>query len=728
MLISVGTVLLFAVGVWGLMLYPKTGSRMNGMKMAVMGIMAVFCYLSFWAFVYNKAGIAIGLPSTCVALAVLDLALWGGILYKRRIQKLFWRVSELVCLILLAAFVIWIAMYMFTPELQLQYYNIDAAPHFEYANLIVHTGKLHMTTYFSAYIDALFIWLFSPELMPIMYYKAFIIADIFMHVLEIWMFYYLILTISERKIVRMLAPIITLGYFWGYPAYSYMEGHFVYWSNGVMIYIFILYALLLVEKYRTLHRYTALLLGLGVYANTCCNKLFVPTNTLAVIAVLAIIVGQKYWGKISKKKFGIVAGGGILLLAVVGSVYLYTWRGVFATLLDDLRIVGGIYSALFADLIFFLPVWIYVIYCVIKKIYIQRTIIISSLCMLAITIGMYCLWSWGYMSQYYYYKIYYNVWLSCWLLAVVALELMAKEKKLTWYFSYMGMVVLIAWITLSDYDTKVAEVHEDYRSWNATTQMFSIYNYNANHLRIDYEQFQISEQQLDVWNYAINEMNAVDVRIVSENANTKAWYDAIDCIHGQGFYLEKYELTELLAQLDAEGVQAIVVNRTEEKYKIYSDYFERCRVVYSNGDAAILMPAGERWLEISPEAYEPSAEKQELIVYAREELAGQPVPLLASQEAYYDYMFYYMASLNSSEDVYPWKQALETDEELPYEEELQALAENNIKNLRDNEIQYVLLFYDDAFYQQTKEYFDKMQVVFENDAGKIIAIDMEDEQ
>lgn len=332
------------------------------------------------------------------------------------------------------------------------------------------------------------------------------------------------------------------------------------------------------------------------------------------------------------------------------------------------------------------------------------------------------------MSLYYYYKIYYNVWLSCWLLVVVALELMAETKKLTWFFSYMGMTVLIAWITLSDYDTKISEVHEDYRTWNATTQMFSIYNYNANHLRIDYEQFRISEQQLDVWNYAISEMNAVNVRVVSDNANTLAWYDAIDCVHGNGFSLKKYELTELLAQLDVEGVQAIVVNRAEEKYMIYSDYFERCTVLYSNGDTAILTPEGEHWLEISPKAYESSAEKQELIVYAREELAGHPVPLLASQEAYYDYMFYYMTSLNSSEDVYPWMQAPETDEELTYDEEVQMLAENNIKNLRDNEIQYVLFFYDDAFYQQTKEYFDEMQVVFENDLGKIIAIDMEDEQ
>lgn len=726
MLISVSTVFLFAIGMVGLLLYPKAEGKLNGAKMIVMGIMAVFSYLALLAFLYDKIGVPINLQSTCVSLLIMNLFLWGGIVYKRKVQKLFWRASELICLFVLGGFVVWLAVYMFTPELQLQYYNVDAASHYLYANLMLQTEKINMYTYFSAFINATCMELFSPLLVEVTYYKAFMIADVFMHVLEVWMFYYLVLTISEQKIVKVLAPIITLGYFWGYPAYSYMEGHFVYWSNGVMIYIFILYTLLLIEKNRAPYRYTIPLLFLGLYANTCCNKLFVPTNTLAVMAVLVIIFGARYWKKINKKMLLIVVIGCGLILAVVGGMYLYLWKDVFATLLEDLRVEGGLYSSLFADIIFFLPAWIYIAYYTVKKECSQKTVLVSSLCMVAITLGMYLLKIMGYMSWYYYYKIYYNLWLSCWLIVVVAIELMAKKKQLAWCFSYLGMVFLIAWITLSDYDTKIAEVHEDYNSWKATTQMFSLYNYNADKLRMDYSQFRITEQKLDVFNYVLNEMADVNVQIVTDNFDLWKWHNAIDLIHLRGYHFEEYELTDLLMELDETGVQAIIVDRSEEKYGIYSDYFGRCREVYSNGNTAVLMPVGERWMEISEDAYLASEEKQELYAYVRDELEAEKVPLLASQGAYYDYMFYYMMTLNSPEGFYTWRQMPSVEEMLTPEEELQLIVEMNLQNLKNNEIQYIMFLYEDAFYQQAGVFFDEMRVVYENGAGKIIALEAED--
>lgn len=599
MLVSGVAVVLFLMSVLGILLFPKSRRSANGVKGIIIGTMAVLCYTALPAAVYNAVGITVNLKTTCISLAILDVLLWGGIIWKKRVQKMFWRVSDIVSVVLIAAFVIGIALHVFTPELKLQYWNIDAASHFGYANGIVHTGKWSSMVYFSAYIDAMFIELFSPFLAEVFYYKAFIIADIFMHVLEIGMFYCLVLTIRDSKVTRIMAPVLSIAYFFGYPAYSFTQGHFVYWSNGVVILMLIIYALLLIEKYEDVTKPTLLLLLLGAYANSCCNKLFVPTNTFALLVVLFLILLRRQKRAENKKKMliGLFCIAVVALLAVV--IYLVAWGDGLADAFAALQRPGGIYSSLYADLIFFLPPFFYVIYYVFVKKKEYQTVLVTSLCMLAITVGMYLLWYNHLIVNYYYYKIYYNLWLCGWLLVVSALSIMEERKKLAGFFSYFGMAAFVAWITLSGFDAKIAAVRKDYNSVYATSQLFPIYRYNMDSLETDYAQFEISGQILDIMNYAIEEMADENVRLVSEDVELRKWFSGIDRNHKKTSDFEKYnDITKLLTFLDKKDVDAIVVLKDEEKYQTFKAYFDCCMVVYENDKAAILKPVAEKWLEV----------------------------------------------------------------------------------------------------------------------------------
>ena len=235
MITSIILVLLFVVCLAGALLVPKTDGKINAVKAAVMGTMALFCYQVLIGFCFDKIGIPVNLKTTCIAMAAVAVFLWGMIIRKKKVQKLFIRWTDVLVLVLLAVFMIAVSLHMFTPRLRLSYVNSDPANHFNMAMNIVKTEKISGVIYFSAFVDAMFIELFAPVLTVAKYYKAFIAADIFMHVLEIWMFYVLTLTISDKKIVRFFAPVIALGYFMGYPAYSYLTGGFVYWSTGAMI-------------------------------------------------------------------------------------------------------------------------------------------------------------------------------------------------------------------------------------------------------------------------------------------------------------------------------------------------------------------------------------------------------------------------------------------------------------------------------------------------------------
>lgn len=84
MIISVIFVLLFLAFLMGIILVPKIDGKINMIKVAVMGIMAIFCYQSFWAFMFQLVGIPVNLKSTCISMAAAVLLLWGMIIKKEK--------------------------------------------------------------------------------------------------------------------------------------------------------------------------------------------------------------------------------------------------------------------------------------------------------------------------------------------------------------------------------------------------------------------------------------------------------------------------------------------------------------------------------------------------------------------------------------------------------------------------------------------------------------------
>jgi hypothetical protein len=88
MIISVIFVLLFLAFLMGIILVPKIDGKINMIKVAVMGIMAIFCYQSFWAFMFQLVGIPVNLKSTCISMAAAVLLLWGMIIKKKKMQAM----------------------------------------------------------------------------------------------------------------------------------------------------------------------------------------------------------------------------------------------------------------------------------------------------------------------------------------------------------------------------------------------------------------------------------------------------------------------------------------------------------------------------------------------------------------------------------------------------------------------------------------------------------------
>ena len=704
MITSVIFVLLFVLCLCGVVLFPKTEGKINGIKAGIMGTMLVFCYLAFMAFVYDKLGVGVHLNTTCISLALANLVLWGIIIKEKKRQKLFFRITDILSVILVAAFVLAISMHMFTPRLRLAYVNSDPANHFNMAMQIVKNGTLD-GIYFSAYIDAIFIELFAPILTVGKYYKAFIAADIFMHVLEICMFYVLTLAISERKIVRIFAPIFAVGYFLGYPTYSYMTGGFVYWGIGVMILMLIIYALLLVERYPHLRKYTFVLLFFAAYANSCCNRLFVPVNYLAMLVALVFILLKGREKLITKKT--VAAGLALLVLTVLAAVLFFNFWGSFDKILAYVQVVGWTYASMYADLIFFVPVMLTVcFYTLIKREY-SKTVSIMALCMLACTIVMYIFTYNKLMTFYYYYKIYYNLWLFGWLFAVMALDILAEKKQLVGYFSYGIMIAGIAALTLTDYDGMMWSHDANYNGEYATRNLFSLYRYNMEKVQTDYKDYTLSEKLLDVYTYATEQLEDESIPALITDQAYYCWFDAMrtqDRTEGKKYWPSRNELMDIVVRLDKKGVEKVMVTKKDEFYLTNKAYFDLCEEVYGNDEAAIFARPGESWTGIISVMEDYSKEKLQLYNYVKKHMTGERVPLMADRSACVDYIVYRRRAKQKMTDCYTWN----------------FNAKENLDNLNDLGIQYMLVFYDDPYYQSISSYLNGQETIFENGAGKIV--------
>ena len=584
MVLSISITGLFVAALAGLVLVPKTKERINGIKVIIMGIMALFCYQFLSAYLFFWGSMPVGPETLWIPLLLLNEVLWGVILRKRRVQKLFFRITDLICIVLICVPVVLASLHIFTAGLQLQYRNWDAAVHFSWAMYSAQYHTLLGTgTKFSAFLDALFIQVLGPALEPVLMYKAFIAADIFLHILEVCMFYVLVITVSDKKSVRLMAPLFSLGYFWGYPAYSYMTGNFVYWSNGVMILILIIYALVLWEKHEDDSIWSILLLILGAFANLHCNKLFVPINSVALFATFAVITWRKIRHRVSRKALFAVMAAGVAVFAIFVRFYTKQWGNPF-TYLTHYQGNGAMYRAMYCDIIFFLPALLYVTFETLRNKKQKRTIWFMSICMLCAAAGMYILWYRYLLSCYYYYKIYYNVWLCGWLLAAAALAIASEKKQLTAYFSCTCMVAVLSWLSFSDYDRVMTEYNETYNGEYATAQMFPLFRFNTDSMADDYENYRVSDQLIDVLDYAVKHCEGTSVWLISADYGTRLWGNGIS-----NFYTPEVpdDAEAILAYMRESGVSMFVAVKEEEPYERWAAVFETCQTVYENEGAVL---------------------------------------------------------------------------------------------------------------------------------------------
>lgn len=638
----------------GILCYPKVEKPLNGIKMAVPGILlTIFCQVcAVW--LLDRMHIKVGLPAVFVVTTVCAALLWLGIWRKKKIQKLFLRWQDVLCLSVICLFVLLLSYHLFGMGLGLRYPGSTAAGYFSDTMQLVRDGELN-GRYFSAFIRALFIEVLAPFLPKVLYFKAYVLADVCLHILEVCMFYVLILTASEKKIVRIAAPFFSIAYFFGYPAYNYMTANHAPWSDGVLICMLMIYAVLLLAKEKDYQNYGIGLLAIGALTYLSCGSVFALPFAL--------------------QSRGQQVGG-----------------------------MTGIYASMYGDLVFFVPAVIYVLYYSLFRKKTGRVLCVIDIGMIVYTIVMYGSWYQGVISNDEYYKSYYLLWLLGWMTAALALDIAKRTEQLSEYFAYVGMIAVLAFIVLSNYDDRMADKNYMYDDKIVTKNFFSLYRWNADRLLEDYKVYEVSKDTLSVYDYVSGYDAQERIPILTGDTGTRLWYDTLLGKDSAQYDLSETGFLNILEALEANDVQMFTVRKGTGEYALYEQYFNACPAVFENDDAALYQKPGRTWMDAYDKGTDEYKSRLELYSYVKDELSGQAVPLMAREASYMDFIIYKDLTGNDSTAFYTWQRG-----------ELE-----NILNLNDNGVQYIVLLKDDEYYKGNYMYYDKQDTVFENEIGKVV--------
>lgn len=281
-------------------------------------------------------------------------------------------------------------------------------------------------------------------------YEMFDIAVLFLSCLA---FYALILDHIKGKLGFILTMFMLWLFMFAYPYNSYMYG-FSYLSLGVMFVtglILIVPMLFNDKKFKTLLIITLIsLLAMGMIFSYC---LFVP-GVFAAICIYIFIKDFKEEGKtylkIFKKKTLIVTGI-LILITALGIGYLFVPTFFIAdqsNLVDALKNPGGMYSELYVNFEFYVLFGILYLVDLIIKIR-KKEFKVEFLDVFTWVFGAYFIVVWlgmvlGFVSDYYFFKLYYVLWVCILAITIKLINEYCAKK----YFKIILPLYEGAWVLL----------------------------------------------------------------------------------------------------------------------------------------------------------------------------------------------------------------------------------------------------------------------------------------
>lgn len=673
-------------------------TRANGYETVVVGTVALISYMGLVAVVYKMVHIPISLCTISVAVLLLGVVLIGRAFFKKQFGKCVWPLWDGISLVMVLAVVSLAAIKCFGLSLNINYTSIDAARYFGRAIEILKTGTV-ASEFLTDLVNAMFLSFFEPFAQSVNYYKGFIVADIFVHLLSVAMFYILLSKVNSGR-GRYCNPILTLLYFAGFQLYSLNGMGFMHWVDGMLMIIFLIYAVIILET-EQISKETGIL-----YLILALNGIvgFYPFFLIMVIPMMlpdALVLLKNIWSSFSKKRIVIL---GVLLLAALGGTTAIVGERVGYSvewLLRSLKANGVIYEQSYMDYVCFIPV----IICFFGLLYRcreeNRAIARMAVMAVLFIVVWYVAYSHNGISTYYYYRMYYPLWLLVWLVTAQTIHLMIQEKKLLEILAYAAFMVAVFFISIGNAD-KIAEDEE----LAEHTRLLSLYTDNWVSF-FEEQELAVSRAELDAYAYIydnlVEEQEVPLITSVYQSVSAE-WYRGItkQSVMANIYNTNVYSIYNILTYLQTDNI--IILKNDAVYSEYYQEIFSRYEVMRENDAAVIYHVPAEGWVSVVNQATDITPEEHKFFLNVR---SIQPkVPLIYDANGFTQAKYY----------------RIYTDGKIDYAicevapEEF--VEQTHMLDYSGDE--YLAVLKSSEIFKQNQEYFYSQNILYEDEVGILL--------
>lgn len=488
---------------------------------------------------------------------------------KTGIQSFEINIFELIFIGLFVYSMYYFVVHYFTVDLITRDPLGDASTHYYWAKKLAQTGRILNGKYLGIMTGGIAMSFFSPWVNEFYYFKCFNLMQCYHLAMSILVFYSAGRLICKNNFSHIFLVITTFLYAFGYPLYA-IEFGFVYFGVSVtvinyMIFIFLLHENRLIDK-----KLMIICANLALYGVFVSYTLLVPAMYSGVFLYGIYLIRDKK--------------GGVLdwILLELKMFIIPCLLGMLQTASDakeiggGLGIDGGCYSDLYSNFILIMPVALCGLLLTIKY---KRNIVVTALGFSQL-IGM-ALFFFGAMkhkvSAYYYMKNNNVLWLLCFILGLVVIEIASEKHRYVIYSYALSIAFLLTMLFVGD--DKIKE-HNNRMIAVDSTNIINIYYFTWNYF--SYPQF--NKNVIELYNYAYNNMSNPSKGIVVGTEIFNRWFSAI--MDSEKSYAYG-DLEEYKKQISEDTEYVCIIN--SDAYYKNQEYFDSLdQVVYTNGAGTVV--------------------------------------------------------------------------------------------------------------------------------------------
>lgn len=575
--------LLAYVGVFN---YKKSEKTLNLFTWLVLTFIIVICMGAFGAGVIQLVRI----PVNIISVGIIYVAIGGVLTFltvqgkaKQKYQLDKW---DIIYFVLSFIFAFYICGHWFTRNLNLLYWNSDAAVHYKNAmDVLRHQEVTNM--YFAPLLNALIMEVCLPVIKEVFLYKVYILVDSFMFFFEILFFFVFVKDYVKNRWMKIGVIAIAYLYVWGFPMNSFIFSFF-YWAIGVM---FIGFLLMMVRYYFNgeIKRSFAVACMMIVCAMIPVTyMLFGPIAYIALFAALMAIGTREH--KLFSKENVVLA---LKVFAIPTLLAIYYCYFDYLRTMDlnagaILQIQGGSYKELWIDFIWTAPFVIYMLIRYIQKRTIDENMIFTFV-FGATLVVLICLSYKGYASTYYCSKFYFPIWFLFFGILVQAIDEMWNHDR----NMFTTIVIMFLGIGVLKYGTieeHIVKYGGDLAKANRSDEFFLLYDFNSEGRQ--HRTYQFTSGQFEIAEYVMEELeDKTDKPVPSittlDNYALCYWYQGITGEDNTTFFGWEYSMKQIKEKIANHEVDYFVIFKGTVMYKLNKKYFESFEHVFENEDGFI---------------------------------------------------------------------------------------------------------------------------------------------